>query len=149
MVDRRTRKLRTAAYGLTAVGLIFGIAADPLGWYGQYFWLDQVVHVYASCAVTFAVATHIGSSAKRAERGHVLWQLLLLAALGLGLGVLWEIGEWLYELSFGGRLIKSRYDTAADLAADVIGAFTGAALGRWIARPGPAWFVISGRPASI
>jgi hypothetical protein len=47
---------------------------------------------------------------------------LTITCVGLGFGVFWEIGEWLYDLSVRGNVILGKQDTMVDFVMDGIGA---------------------------
>jgi hypothetical protein len=49
-------------------------------------------------------------------------------ALGVALGGIWEIWEWISDHSFGSSLQLSNDDTVGDLVADTLGSLFGAAL---------------------
>lgn len=62
-----------------------------------------------------------------AERRPLLF-VLTLAAIGLGLGALWEIGEWVFDLVAAGDIIKGKQDTMIDLVVDTFGAIAAGVL---------------------
>ena len=98
-------------------------------WYQSFAWFDEFIHTFTS----FAVVSAIASAAWARGRGGfvpgggraVVWA----AAVGLGLGILWEILESFFlNLTF--------WDTIVDLVLDALGAAAaGWFVGRIAARP--------------
>jgi hypothetical protein len=119
-----------------ATSLLLVVAAwcSVLDLYLRYPWLDVAVHLVATGLV--AAALHgalarlgVVSGAddpvlRRARTGAVV----VTAALGLGLGVLWEAGEWFGHTMIDDRIQTGYDDTVGDLVAGGVGALLAALL---------------------
>jgi hypothetical protein len=117
------------AWTLAVLGVVFGVLGEPTGWYRQYAWYDELLHAHTSFWVTMLVVLYARSSIFRQPGGHPLWKFVLVAAAGVAIGVVWEIGEWLFDLTIGGPTVKSRYDTSVDLFVDTVAASISALVG--------------------
>lgn len=91
-------------------------------WYSQFVWFDEFIHTFTSFAVMAAIShfawTRGWNNFESGSGRFILWA----AAVGLGLGILWEICESFF-------LSLTWWDTIVDLVVDTIGA----ALGGWFA----------------
>lgn len=109
------------------IGFLVVVAAivNAGGWAWEWFhliWFDEFVHFFSSVAVTAALlcmAWNWGWLSHPEGIGRVV---ILAAAVGLGLGILWEV----FEATFVSLTVV---DTISDVILDVIGA----AVGGWIA----------------
>lgn len=132
-----------AAYG---VGLLVAAWSGSLGLYEQIGWLDLAIHFSATAlaaAVAYlAVATTgaavwphaLGTDAVAAgERdGRTLGIVVLVAAIGFGLSVLWEIGEYFGHTYLDPEINVGYVDTVGDVTAGGLGsALAGWGLAMW------------------
>ena len=124
---------------LLDVALVVGAWAALLQLYQRWWWLDMVVHVVATGllavlavtgllrAGTFGVGT---SGVATSGRGQRLGLAAVTLAVGLGLAVVWELGEWAGHTYLDPAIFVSYEDTIGDLAAAGAGSMVAAA---WIA----------------
>lgn len=105
---------------VNTAGYAFDVWHDPI-------WFDEVVHAYTSFAGMAAIGWLI-------VRGSVLdgkssaWRLIVsVTAIGLAIGVLWEIFEWAIGI------IGTRLDTRRDLVMDTLGAIAAGLWCAWVA----------------
>lgn len=108
--------------------LLFAAWSAVLDLYVRYDWLDVVVHAVA-CGLTAVVAHRLlaGMGAlpppgATAVRRPVLGLVVTTAAVGLALGVLWEVGEYGGHTYLDRRIQVGYGDTMGDLMADGVGA---------------------------
>lgn len=92
------------------------------------WWFDEFVHVYTPFAITAAAAWLMHNSFGWDARRHPVRFVLAVSALGLAIGIGWEIFEYLTGIA------GSVTDTLVDLACDVTGAIAAGLLGVWSAR---------------
>lgn len=126
LVLPRILETRAALDLANGVVLVFAAWSAVLDLYVAYAWLDVVVHAVACGLVTATV-----------HRLLVVWSVLprpgdrtlrragvVVTALSLGvlLGVLWEVGEWLGHTHLDERIQVGYDDTLVDLVADGLGA---------------------------
>lgn len=136
--------------GLSA--LTHGIAivcsyADVLGTDGNLYArideYDKLTHFMGTAAITaaaydvlHALATRRGSTRPAVER------LYLAVAIGIAVGIAWEVYEYLGDRVFHTTRTQGRWDTFNDLVSDSLGAFTLGMLLWWqertAAAPSPA-----------
>jgi hypothetical protein len=115
---------------VTALTLQAG--GEALGAYDAIPWFDNVVHF----ALPFFLAPTIYIALARADvvpdpkdsskRRHYVGIFVVTLALGVALGGLWEIWEWVSDHSFGSSLQLGLDDTVGDLVADTAGSVCGA-----------------------
>ena len=88
-------------------------------------WFDETVHFYTS----FAVMAGLGWLALARTRlfGRSVPFLLAVTGLGLLLGILWEVFEWVVGI------IGARGDTIVDLVMDTLGAVAAGLFCAWAA----------------
>ncbi len=138
----------------TSVLLVVAAWCSLLDLYLRYPWLDVAVHLAATGLV--AAALHgalvrlglvppVDAAVLRRPRAGAV---LVTVALGLGLGVLWEAGEWFGHTVVDPRIQTGYDDTVGDLVAGGLGALLVAtALLPRPARPRPPAASPSGRPS--
>lgn len=108
---------------------------EALGFYDRWGWFDRVVHVVVP--MLFAPTAYIAlargdlvldpaDQVPDVRRGPALF--LLTFALGVALGALWEIVEYVADAAGLSNLSESNGDTVGDLIADTCGSLAGAAL---------------------
>jgi hypothetical protein len=115
---------RAIVWVLLAIAILVNIAGFVFGLYSQFVWFDEVVHCYTSFAVTLPLALYAYGAVLTGARNHTFALILVITAIGLALGGLWEVAEWLYDTLFTQQnTIKSVPDRLIDLIVDAIGAF--------------------------
>jgi hypothetical protein len=128
------------------VGMMVGLALQ--GWgnvldlFDRWAWWDVVVHfglplsLSPTLYVLLARLEVVPDLHGVRPRHHALGMLIITFALGMAVGGLYEIYEWLVDHAFGGRLRTGYGDTIADLLDDALGSLTGGALLVWWATVG-------------
>jgi hypothetical protein len=106
----------TAAIVLNGFALTLGLYSVGL--------FDEAAHGFTTFAGTLFVAELLSSDLPRRAARYVV----IVAALGLALGTLWEIGEWLYDRAVPVNAILGKEDTMSDLLWDATGAMLAALL---------------------
>jgi hypothetical protein len=116
---------------LCAVLLIAAWSA-LLDWYVAYPWLDVAVHTVATGLIAltvYVVLVRIGllHPPDAETLAHPFaGSVLSVTALGLGLSVLWELGEWWGQTYLDPRIQTGYDDTIGDLTTAGFGAFLAA-----------------------
>jgi hypothetical protein len=127
---------------LYAVVVLFAAWSAVLDLYVTYDRLDVVVHTVACGLVTGTVhrllvtRSVLPSPGDRVLRRAAVGVVVTVVALGLALGVLWEVGEWLGHTYLDQRIQVGYDDTMSDLVSDGLGALAAGLLVLRIARPG-------------
>lgn len=106
---------------INAAGYVYNLWKTPL-------LFDEFVHFYTSFTIMLAIGWRMFSRSSINAVGHPGHFVLSITALGVALGVLWEIFEWVIGI------IGSPADTMNDLVMDTIGALVAGLLCTWIAK---------------
>lgn len=91
-------------------------------------WFDEAVHAGTSFTVMAAIGWLMLARSHLWSSGSTLKFALAIGGIGLGLGLLWEVFEWVIGI------IGSHWDTFMDLIMDTIGAVTAALFCAWAYR---------------
>lgn len=129
MVPRalRTSGALDATYG---VGLLVAAWSGVLDVYRRVAWWDLAVHAVVTglvAVLAYGIVVRLGVAldhrdARRTR--HRVGMAALVVALGLGLSVAWEVGEWLGHTYLDPAIYVTEIDTLGDLVAGGIGALT-------------------------
>ncbi|MDM7990100.1 hypothetical protein [Arthrobacter sp. zg-Y877] len=131
-----------AAYGVVLLTAAWSSVADL---YARIPWWDLAVHCAATgtlAVIAYFLLVQFGAvpavrRPHRASRSLPVVVPLLVLALGLGMGVLWEIGEWWGHTYVDASINVGYADTMTDLAAGGLGALAaGLCLGMAVRRSG-------------
>ena len=118
----------------TIFSLLFVVAALLNGFgFALDFWhlvpyYDWVAHAYTSFAITLAVGFLAYSSVRVQFAAHSWLFAIAVGSLGLALGALWEIFEWLMSIP------QTYTAVAIDLIMDTLGVLVAAILAMWIVK---------------
>ena len=97
---------------------VWGTAGDL---YRDIGWYDKLTHFLGVAAVTSAAMDCLGGLRVRTGRRWYTERTVAIA-VGITLGVCWEIYEWMGDAVFGTSRVQSSVDTARDLVFDTAGA---------------------------
>jgi uncharacterized membrane protein YjdF len=122
----RTGKGHTVAWELAAALLAANVAGYAFDLYAAFWWFDRVLHAATILALTFWLAVMILSEGIR--EGRTVLFVLLVASVGVAVGALWEVAEWVFDRLASGNVIKGKDDTVIDIVMDTVGAVAAAAL---------------------
>lgn len=133
-------RLPGACQAVVVTGMVVCGWAGVLGWYEAVAWLDLAAHlVLTGLLAVLAVAVLevagmlrlVPTGAPREQAGAVV----VTGALGLGLSVLWELGEWSGNRFVDSGITVGYEDSLGDLAMGGLGSLVaGVAWVRWAAR---------------
>ncbi len=128
-----TQTEKRLVWGLAIFGALAAIASIVFGLYQTFSWFDEVLHAYNYFAITLLLAFYAYSTVLTGAREHGSLLVLTVTVVGLGLGALWEIGEFAYDrLRTPASTILPKYDTMIDLLLDTGGALVAGLLLRWM-----------------
>jgi hypothetical protein len=117
---------------ITALALQAG--GEALGAYDAIPWFDNVAHfslpffLAPTLYIALARADVVPDPKDSTHPRHYVGIFVVAFALGVALGGVWEIWEWLSDHTLGSSLQLGLDDTVGDLVADTAGAAAGAAL---------------------
>jgi hypothetical protein len=107
---------------------------EALGAYDAIPWFDNVVHfslpffLAPTLYIALARADVVPDPKDSSRPRHYVGLFVITLALGIALGGVWEIWEWVSDHSFGSSLQLGLDDTVGDLVADTAGSLCGALL---------------------
>ena len=112
----------------TGAGLLLGAWAATLGWYAVVPHLDLIVHALATGLL--AVVAVLGMQRARMLPHPVprLGTIIVTAAVGALLAVIWEAGEWSGHTWIDASIGVGYDDTVGDLVTGVLGSALGGAM---------------------
>ncbi len=112
----------TLAWILLAIAIVANIAGYIFNWYQQFVWFDEVIHAYTIFALTLVIALYAYGAVLTGLEEHTFGLILMITAIGLAIGGLWEVAEWLYDLWFTQQnTIKAVPDRLIDILMDGLG----------------------------
>ncbi|TDH58762.1 hypothetical protein E2C06_30850 [Dankookia rubra] len=126
---------RVIAWTLLVALSVVNVAGYALDLYWQFWWFDRVLHAATILAATLWLALFVFARTLKGERGHALLVVLLVASVGIALGAVWEVAEWVFDQIAPGDVIKGKHDTVIDLVMDTAGAVLAGILALKLARP--------------
>ena len=118
----------------TIFDLIFMIAAliNAGGWawdlYNKPGSYDEIAHFFTSFAITLAFGYLLYRELMESFFDRRVMFVLTIASLGIALGTLWEIIEWLADFVVAKQIVSGLFDTVTDLILDSVGALLAALL---------------------
>jgi hypothetical protein len=116
------------------VALTLQAAGEALGAYDAIPWFDNVAHftlpffLAPTLYVALARADVVPDPKDETYTRHYVGMFVVAFSLGVALGGIWEIWEWVSDHSFGSSLQLGNDDTVGDLVADTAGSLCGALL---------------------
>jgi hypothetical protein len=117
---------------VTALALQAG--GEAFGAYDALPWFDNVAHftlpffLAPTLYIALARADVVPDPKDETYVRHYVGMFVVTFSLGVALGGLWEIWEWVSDRSFGSSLQLGNDDTVGDLVADSAGSACGALL---------------------
>jgi hypothetical protein len=121
----------------TLFDLVFVFAAliNAGGWtwnlYNQPGPYDEIAHFYTIFAITLASGYMLYSELMESFYDHRFLFVLTIASLGIALGALWEVAEWLADFATPRQIVSGLFDTITDIILDSGGAVLAALLNLW------------------
>jgi VanZ family protein len=113
---------RALVWTVITVAIVANIAGYLWQLYKRFWWFDDVLHAYSTFALTLPLALLLyGVVLCGAETRPILF-ILVVASLGVAVGVIWEVAEWAYDQVVPENAILGKKDTIIDLIMDTIGA---------------------------
>lgn len=112
---------KATSIGLIALALLTSASGSLFELYDVFWWFDEVLHVYFSFTVALLLALYAYGAVLTGRRSNEALLVLAVAGLGLAVGTLWEMWEWLYDLYVADNVILGKTDTMIDLLLDLAG----------------------------
>jgi hypothetical protein len=128
---RRERQLPTlfdvifvGAALINAVGWAWNLFDQP----GLY---DEVAHAFTMFAITLALGFLLYNELMHGFYAHWVMFVVTIASMGIAIGALWEVVEWLADFVIPMQIVAGLSDTVTDLILDSAGAVLAAMLNLW------------------
>lgn len=121
----------------TLFDLVFVVAAliNAGGWtwdlYNQPGPYDEIAHFYTIFAITLATGYMLFDELMESFYNHRFLFVLTIASLGIALGALWEVAEWLADFATPRQIVSGLVDTITDIILDSGGAIVAALMNLW------------------
>ncbi len=112
---------RKLVWGLVAIALATSAVGSIFDLYDSFWWFDKALHAYTMFAYTLALGLFAYGAVLTGAHNQRLFLILAIGSLGLALGVLWEVFEWVYDQFVRPNVILGKTDTVLDLVADALG----------------------------
>jgi uncharacterized membrane protein YjdF len=111
------------AWVLLLLLLTLALAGGLLGWARDFILFDEIMHFFVPFAASMVACMTLYGKAIKGARSHPVLMVIVVMLIGVGLGALWEIAEWLYGRTLTQVTVtKSNRDTIIDLSLDSVGA---------------------------
>jgi hypothetical protein len=108
---------------------------NAVGWawnlYNRPGPVDEIAHFYTIFAITLATGFIFYQELMESFYDHRVMFVLTIAGLGIALGALWEVIEWLSDFVLPQQIVSGLFDTMTDLILDSAGAVLAALLNLW------------------
>lgn len=117
---------RAVAWSLAFVLLAANVAGYAFDLYAAFWWFDRVLHAATVLALTFWLAVMVLDEG--IQKGWIVLFIILVASVGIAVGVLWEVAEWVFDRFASGDVIEGKDDTVIDLVMDTLEALAAATL---------------------
>ena len=128
---------RMIAWSLLIVALLAGLAASIFNLHTKIWWFDEALHFFTPLSITLVLALYAYGTLLTGRRRHEVLLVLTIAVLGLGLGTLFELVEWIYDSVFTpGNFILGKWDTMIDLSLNLAGGVIAGIVGLIMLRRG-------------
>ncbi len=130
-----TRTEKRMVWGFAVFGALVAIASIVFGLYQVFPWFDEALHAYNFFALTLLLAVYAYGAVLTGSREHGFLLVLTITVIGLGLGALWEIGEFAYDrLLAAPNVILPKLDTIIDMLLDTAGGLVAGLVLLWMLR---------------
>lgn len=126
---------RYIAWAGGVVALVANIAGYGFDLYQAFWWFDRVLHGGTMMAITFWLAVIVFTPALRA--GSSALSFFLIASVGIAIGALWEVAEWIFNMFAPSDVIKGKNDTVLDIIMDTVGSMIAALMSIYCMRRAP------------
>ena len=127
LVERKFRIILPVEveFALTTFIFLHFILGEASNYYIRFWWFDELLHISSGILIGLVgfVIIYFFLYTNRVE-ANPLMVVIFSVSFSLAAGVIWEIFEFLMDLSFGFNMQKSGLvDTMTDLMVDFLGAF--------------------------
>ena len=126
---------RAIVWVFVVIAILVNAAGYVLNLYDRFVWFDEVIHTYTSFTITLLLALLLYGDVLSGVRKSPVLLVLTVASLGIAIGALWEIAEWVYDQMVPENAILGKTDTMIDLVLDSLGALAAGIVGIVMIKP--------------
>lgn len=127
---------RAVVWFLVIVAALANAAGYVFNLFSKIGWYDDVLHFYTSFALLLAIALLLYGRTLTGLRDGAFLFVLIVMLIGVGIGGLWEIGEFGYDhLISSTNSIQGKTDTISDMVLDAVGALLAGIVAAGMANP--------------
>lgn len=126
---------RAIVWVIVVIAILVNAAGYALNLYDRFGWFDEVTHTYTSFTLTLLLALLLYGDVLSGVRRSPILLVLIVASLGIAIGALWEIAEWVYDQMVPENAILGKTDTMIDLMLDSLGALAAGIVGIVMIKP--------------
>lgn len=126
--ERRLPSLFDLLFVIAALICAGGWAWDLFNQPGPY---DEIAHFYTSFAITLACGYLLYNGLRASFYDHRVLFVVMIASLGIAIGALWEVAEWVADFFTPKQIVSGLFDTITDIILDSAGAVLAALLNLW------------------
>lgn len=119
---------RALAWTLVAIAILANVVGYASSLYERWWWFDRVLHAFTIGVITLWLGLFVFLDALKPEQVRSVRGILLLLAVGVAIGGLWEVAEWAFDEFASGDVIKGKHDTILDIVMDTLGALVAVAV---------------------
>ena len=130
-MNTETSGLEKVAIILLLVSFALNLLAFFMPLYTKYWWFDDTIHTYTLFSLTLAIVPLLFGKVLKGINNHNFLLFLIMVSIGLAIGSIWEILEWVYDNLQAPNVIKGKDDTIMDLILDTIGASVASLIVLW------------------
>lgn len=120
-MTRNIRAMPIYLWALLGAILVVNILGFAFNLWSQYPLLDDLMHLVSLFTLTLCLAYYLSARVLVLPQEHTVLWCLVLVGVGLGIGAVWEIMEWLVRQLVNVQE-KKVVDTIVDLFLDLVGA---------------------------
>lgn len=126
--ERKLPELFDLVFVITALINAGGWAWDLYNKPGPY---DEIAHFFTIFAITLSAGYLLYDELMESFFEHRILLVVAIASLGIALGALWEVAEWLADFVLPQQIVSGLTDTITDIMLDSAGAVLAALLNLW------------------
>jgi hypothetical protein len=122
------RKLAPLFFLLLPIMAAVYVFGSIFNLFKQFYYFDLFVHLVSAFVITLLAGQLLSTTKLRQLQKERILLVLLITSIGIAIGAVWEIFEWIASLFISHGLIRGPSDTALDLIIDSVGALVAGGL---------------------
>lgn len=124
----RERELPTLFDAIFVLGAVINAGGWTWDLYNKPGLYDEVAHFFTIFAITLALGYLFYSELMAGFYDHRIMFFFTIAAMGIAIGAVWELVEWVADMFTAKEIVSGYFDTITDIALDTGGALLAALL---------------------